>query len=449
MQGTKQHLTLLAGAAVVTAALALPTDASAFATNCNKPLAGPQGAGPWQVDFDGGMDGSLLWQGGTVWSEGHGELTVGGQKYPDIPQADADCDLDGTTMTYPYRMLDGFAVRRIVTSVDGQIRNLDVIHNPTGATKLLDADFALHVNGGQLLIDSESGNATATDDDHWSVHETSGGAFQFLQWGEAANTSYEPDVVSEGPDPDVWAQNAGSMPDGTLRYTDVPVPQNASVMLLHVSGATDTQAEAEAAAGNGAAAFAGLVKNTARYVVNWGDDPDKDGVGKSSDDCPSVKGDLANGCKKLVIDLPDGNGNGGGGGTPQPPAPPVPPAPVPTPQAGPATIVPSTDRSAPRITLSGLPRSVTRSRLTGKGLSAKLRCDEACTLSAKVTVKRRGAKRATTVLTARPSRTGAVKLRLGRKALRRLARQRITVAVTATDAAGNRGTLSRTVRIAG
>ena len=255
--------------------------------------------------------------------------------------------------------------------------------------------------------------------------------------------------MSLGADTDDWKWE-NPMPDADLQYQSIPVEPGATVRLVHLNGTGPTPAHSKARAQDVAAALEGLSFETAREVINYGLDPDKDGVSKGFDKCPGVKGNGANGCQTFVY-VPPGDGNGGGGGGEQPPSgggqAPAPTPPQGTPTPTPAPPVPAADLIAPKITLTGLGSTVRRSKLTGKGITAKLRCDERCRFSVKVQVRRRGAKKAATILRPKPASSGALRLKVGRKALRRLGRQRVTVLVVATDAAGNRRTLTRSVKL--
>jgi hypothetical protein len=445
MQGTKK-LTLLAGAAVLSAALALPADSHATSTSCQKTMAGPQGATGWSLALDGRIESPSFFKGGQIYDNDHGQLAVNGQGYPEQTPNSDECDLsDAGALTYPIEILDGLAVRRYVQSVDGgKLRHIEEIHNPGANQKDVTVDYGLRVDNTDRVLMTESGNASANDNDHWSVNDSAGTAFGFLQWGQGGAPA-EANVMSYGADPDNWQADGPTMPDGNLKYT-IKLPAQATIRFLHITGGAATQAAAESEAQDTAGPFENLSKSVASQIVNWGNDPDGDGVGKTKDDCPSVKGNSSNGCQLFVFNP------GNGGDQPAPPAGDPAPAPVPAPAPAPVPRstppVPSaSDRTAPKITLSGLGSTVKRSKLTGKGVNAKLKCNESCRFSVKVQVKRRGAKKAATVLSTKPSTSGALKLKVGKKALRRLGRQRITVLVTATDAAGNKQTLTKTVKL--
>ena len=83
--------------------------------------------------------------------------------------------------------------------------------------------------------------------------------------------------------------------------------------------------------------------------------------------------------------------------------------------------------------------------------AAKIACSEACRISVKVQVTRKGHKKATTVLSTKPtalsSSARTVKLKVTAKKLKKLRRQRLVVRITAQDAAGNTSTVTRNVTL--
>lgn len=134
-------------------------------------------------------------------------------------------------------------------------------------------------------------------------------------------------------------------------------------------------------------------------------------------------------------------------------APPPTPTPTPTPApAGPAapTVATSTqapDATAPSIILAGVPRSVRASALR-RGISVRVTTSEPARLGATLTTRRaklRGKKKTVQLASATlPQGTGTriLKLRASTRG-----GTRVTLTVTATDAAGNAAALTRTVRI--
>jgi len=114
-----------------------------------------------------------------------------------------------------------------------------------------------------------------------------------------------------------------------------------------------------------------------------------------------------------------------------------------SPSPSPTSLSPSPPPSAPADTIApGLavtvPKTVKRAALHRRGLTLPIRCSEACTVTAELRLKQR--KLATATATA-PGR-------LRFKRLRVKAGQRLTIKLTAVDAAGNRSAaLTRTLRV--
>ena len=438
----RRHLPLFAAAAATSCVLAAPSAADAAV--CFKSLSA--GGTSFAMKKDGSQNGAAYLAGGSNFDANHGRLTVYGNPYPAVE--DDTCTTTATSITYPARTVaPGVVVSRHVSTVSGRIRWIDTIYNSSNAYKLVEIDFALRVLGSQRSIASEVGDSDVTTHDRWSVHENDGDSFPFLAWSKAGDGAFTPEVVSLGNDPTTWKHQAGVMPDADLHYMDVPIPAGKSIQLLHTGGTTTSQAASTAAAGDGAAPFADLTREDALRMINWGNDPDGDGVSKATDECPGVKGNNPKGCFTLeaepvnpAADQPPGGGQDAG----TPPGT-TPPAQTP---GGPGA---ARDTRAPRITITKLRRSVKRGLLTGRGLKPGIACDEACSLRVQVKVRKRGSRRATTLLTARTTRSTTaartVRLKLKAARLRRLARPRVTVIVTATDAAGNRSSVTRVVRL--
>jgi hypothetical protein len=108
------------------------------------------------------------------------------------------------------------------------------------------------------------------------------------------------------------------------------------------------------------------------------------------------------------------------------------------------------DLTAPIVSAFKLPKTARLATLV-RGIQTQFRCDEACSITVRMSVRKRGAKLPTTVLqTAASTRTSGLqtlRMRLKRSRMRRLASRDVRVAVTAIDASGNRSTLVRTLRL--
>jgi hypothetical protein len=443
--------TILGATAAVIAAAALPAGAHA-AQPCAANLPGPSNQA-WVVKQDGTLRQSIHIGGGSVFDAGHGRLAVNGAVYPEIPNEAKACTATATQLNFPTKSLGGVNVSRSISASNGLLRYLDSITNPTAQQKVLTVDWGIRVLASQNSVASETGNGPeVTSNDHWAVLKSSN-AFPFLRWGE--DSGLEPEVQSDDPDsPAVWKQKTGLMPDADLHYTQVVVGAGQTVRLLHTSGATGAQADSVAAANATASPFAGYSKTVAGQIVNWGPDPDKDGVSKASDACPSVKGDLANGCQQLIVDPPADPSDPNPVPDPGNPAPaPDPgtsdPAPVPGDPGNPAQ--PGKDTKAPKVAISKLGKSAKLKLVTGKGLKPRISCDETCKLTVRVMVRRKGSKKDVAILTvksaklSKATRTIAVKVKA--KALKKLAKQRVTLVVVAVDAAGNKRTVSKQVSL--
>jgi hypothetical protein len=115
---------------------------------------------------------------------------------------------------------------------------------------------------------------------------------------------------------------------------------------------------------------------------------------------------------------------------------------------------PSPDGTAPRITLGGVPKSLAYAKLLARGIAVRTTPDEAVALEATLlgTARKARLSRFNLALATRrlPLAAGArtVTLEPSRRALRRPRRTvKLRVRVIATDAAGNRTTARRTVRL--
>lgn len=447
------HRRRLLAAAAAAAVPALLAPAAADAAICTQALPGPAG---WQIASDGSLAASSLVDGGSNFDTGHGTLKVNGAAYPAIPADESACTKTATSVKFPARAVGGFLVTREVTSIGGRLRWLDRVKRQAADSFKADIHFEIRVKDSQRSIESSSGDAVVTSKDDWSVHENDGGSHPFMRWG-TSDSALRASVVSYGEDPNAWKPKVTSMPDARLDYPAFEIVGGQTSSVVHMSGTTSTPAESQAAAEDRTTPFTGLTKAQMAEVVNWGADADGDGVVNEDDECPAVDGNGDNGClqfqAKPVDKTPDPQAGGGGsGGAPpalpadgpvEPAAEPL-PAPVPLPRA-------ALDTTAPRITLAKLPRRVRRALLTGRGLAPSVACDEACSVRVQVSARSRGSRRATTLLTRSTRVSGSartIRLKLGARRISRLVRQRITVVVTATDAAGNRRSVTRTVALA-
>lgn len=427
-----RHIT---ATATLASALALGASTSAeAAVPCFKTFNGP-GMG-WQVKSNGSMTGAVH-DGGSALDAGYGRLVVGGVAYPEV--AGNQCTQSTVAMTMPARNIGGYFVSRTIIATGGTIRWLDTITN-AGPAKQVSVDFGLEVLGSQVLEASESGNSSANEDDHWTIHK-SGGLYSTHRWGQD-DAPAQPEVDPEDGSA-AWQADFGSMnDDATLRYSFY-MGAGQTVRLLHGAGTAESMPAAQASVANRGQLFEALSRTTADDVINFGNDPDGDGASKFVDDCPSLSAPTANGCPGEIA--------------PPPPAEPVDPDAAPGSEPGSPGTQPgagggsaATDTVAPGVTIRQAGSTLRRSQLTGRsGAKATVSCTEACRFTLKVAVKRRGSKHEKVVRTLTRSEYAmqgrALQLKVKKPELRRLAKQRVTLIVTATDQAGNSRTVRRTI----
>lgn len=436
--------TIALAAAAVAAAVPALAPAGAQAASCVKDLPAP-GGDTWDVKRDGSLGSSTSVNNGMNFAGDHGRLRVTKVPYPEIGDAEDACTTTATSIRYPERLVDNLHVTREVTAVGDRLRWIDTFVNKGQDAQSGVLHFELHVTGSQHLIDREMIDDDATERDTWTVHKNEGGSFPFTQRG--VHEQYHPAngaLVSRGSDPHNWIPENGVQPNALYGYGGIQFQPGQIIRVLHMTGTTTSAADSRAAATDRLTPFRGLSKDVASTIVNWGDDPDGDGVGKADDACPAFKGQASNGC--FAVDKVDA----GGGATPAP-------EPQPAPQPGPPVVAPPVtppavrDTKAPRIRVAQLPRSAKRSLLTGRGVAARIGCDEACTIRVQIKGRARGKRKASTILTTKATRsttaTRTVRLKLAGRRLKRLAAPRLTVVITATDAAGNRRSVTRVVRL--
>lgn len=436
---TKLRQIAAAAALTTTAALAASAPSAHAAVPCFKTFSAP-GSG-WKVQNDGSLMQSLQ-SNGSAMDEDHGHLTVAGAAYPKL--AGDQCGQSATTMTFPTRNLGGFSVSRAISETGGKLRWLDTIKN-NGAAQVVQVQFGLEVLPSQRIQTTESGNNTADEHDHWSVHKSQS-LFSLHQWGQDGAIA-QPTVISEDGG-DHWEEDFGQMDDDATLHYAFFIGAQQTVRLLHGGGTAPSLESAVSSAQSAGGLFTGYSRAVADDVVNFSDDPDGDGVSKFLDDCPAVPAEGANGCPKLIIPVPPADPvdpqdpNAQPGEQPQP----APEAPA---QGGTTPGATTADTTPPAVAITGVGGKLRRSTLTGRrGAKAAVSCTEACSVRVKVVVKPRG-KRERTVQTI--TRTGfseqsrTIRLKVKRTALQRLAKQRVTLVVEATDRAGNRTSQRRTI----
>lgn len=143
------------------------------------------------------------------------------------------------------------------------------------------------------------------------------------------------------------------------------------------------------------------------------------------------------------------------------PAPPGPvvvtvPGPVVTVPGPPTYVVEAVDRRAPTVSLRGLPSTIRRAALLRSGLTVRVAVDERAALTGELLAAARTARLAaaapnlalaTKALPAAAAGTRTLTLKPSKKLVGTARRFALTVRVTATDAAGNRRTATKTVKV--
>lgn len=457
MNSSRRPLPVLAAAGAL---FALPAAASAAPAICSGTLAGPQGSS-WSLAADGSLANRLAVGPDRAFNGGHAKLKVEGLAYPSIPNNPLACDRTSDVLTYPTRTLGVFEVSRSVSVVGGRLRHLDTIRNPTAQVQFPNVAQAIETTEAQTGYESENGDAIASHHDAWFVLRDNA-AFPVLQWGPDAESGGQPaeaPFVRTPDDTPFWSPtNVNGNESARLDYEQLALSPGKTLRLLQVSDVAASGPAAISAGKDQLSSFKGYSKAVASTVVNFGNDPDLDGVSKFDDDCPGVKGDLANGCSKLILAPPAPADPVSAPGDPAPqPQPGVPAPGVPAPggpaPGGPAPGAPGApgavkDTTAPKVTFKRLSVRMRKGTFTKRGIAAKLSCNETCTVRVRLGLVLRGSRKTRTVSSKNvgPSkRTMSVGLKAKKRDVARLKRQRVVVRVVATDAAGNRSTLSRTV----
>ena len=301
----------------------LPANAQATPSPCFAELPGPAGEA-WKIGSTGSLETRLAVGDDRAFAAGHGALKIGGVPYPSI--GNAGCDRNGNTLSFPKRSFGNFEVSRSVsTTSDGRLRFLDTVRNKSAQLQLVDLDFGIEITETQIGFESEDGDDNASSHDDWFVLKEDS-LYPFLQWGLDGNTNAEqsreaPDVMTPA-DVDLWSPSFTDGDESARFDYHADLIPGETVRFLHVTGAVGGNVPGAAVdqAKDGATPFRGYSQAIAKTVINWGPDPDKDGVGAANDACPGITGNQGNGCPQFIAE----------------PVPPADPAPAPTdPQPGP------------------------------------------------------------------------------------------------------------------
>lgn len=471
----------LAVAAALAALLAMPV--AAAAEPCRPALFDAE---PTLWDFDTSLDGAIFdgahgasgaWRDDAF--DGYGQLVVdvaggGGPISYGSTGADACArEEGGREVVFPAVSIDGLRVSRKVYSPAagaGFIRWLDVIHNP-GSTPLtttvrftgnLGTDAAPNPPTTAVFATS-SGDTVSSPADTWAATDDGGaGDPQIVHvWDDAG-----PGAV-DGAD-GVTLANANETVD--IRYGGVTVAAGATAVFMHLAALRSTRADATAVArdlavGSGAVFF-GLTPAEGAALRNWaGLDFDRDRVASEADNCPysanpgqedanadgigdacagDVDGDGLSNEREAVLgtnpaladtdadSVPDGSD-------------------VCAVRAG-LGVDGCADTTRPVGTVARYARRPRRARLFSRGLTARVGCDEPCSVrvqlirsSQGVRLSRGGDLIVGERLMGQPTfgrRSVRVKpLRRFRRVVRR--GTRLTLRVIVSDVSGNRRTINR------
>ncbi len=421
---------------------------AATPTFCTTSLPGPGGTS-WQLAKDGSLADAVKLGAGRAFETGTGALKVNGGSY--VGSDGLACSREGNAISYPTKLVNNLLVtRQVSVTAGGRLRMLDLITNTTPDFVFTTGSVDVTVDEDQRSVDSNAaGTGELTHKDRWGVLDDDfGKAFGFLQWGDAPGVSEAaPWVYVDGVDG--WKPVDNKMPEkATLAYDNLQIPKGKTIRLLHVLGVAATKAEASGQAADFKGSWAGFGFADAQNVANWTPDVDGDGVMRSADQCPATPGPgTADGCPALPQPPQPADGDGGTDPAPAPNPGDPQPAPQPEPQPAPQPQPPARDLTAPTVKLTGLPTKQVK-RATLKALRFRVSCSETCTVRAQLKLRKKGVKHDVAVHTV-TSATGKVTLRASSKLLKRLARQRATVVIVATDAAGNRTTVQRQLKIKG
>ena len=429
--------------------------------------------------FDGAHGASGVWRDDAF--DGYGRLLVdvpGGAAaaFYSSPGSDA-CgrEEDGREVTFPAVPIEGLQVSRklyVPASGPGFARWLDVLSNPGSSTLAATVRFIGNLGTDAdppppttAIFGTSSGDTTVNTSDTWATTDDNGagGDPQIVHvWDEATR----PDSP-EG----ITLANGNEIFD--VQYSNVQIRPGETAVFMHVAALRSTRAAATEAAqllqrGSGMV-FHGMSAAEGDALRNWvGADFDRDQVSNTADNCPwAANGDgqadldgdgqgdacdadidndgLANAEEARVGSDPraaDSDGDGKGDRDDFCPT-----------RAG-LGVDGCPDTTRPTATVSRFARRPRRSQLLDRGLTARVGCDEPCSVRVQLLRSARGL---------RLSRSGdivlgerlfpdavagrrVVRVRVNRR-LRRAVRRgtRLTFRVIASDPSGNRRTLNRRI----
>lgn len=408
---------------------------------------------------------------------------------------------DGREIAYPADTgsIPGLSIRRkiyVPSAGTGFARTLDVFENTSGSAISVTMRFSSNMgsDGFTGVDETSSGDAVIGSADRWAT--TSHTDPNELDppvahvWDQARGAPVDTsDLAGQfaGEDP----TNAVSVENVTAEYQGVVIPAGATFAYMHLLAARLDRPGTRAAAaqlGTGPGeVFTGLSDPEIRALRNWTPDGDGDGRIDGNDNCAAVaNGDQADLDGDGAGDACDGDDDGDGlsdaveatiGTNPRAgdsdldgradgadacptrasaSADGCPPAPDPGPnEPPPADPGPAPDRLPPRFAISGTPATTTRAALLRRGVSGTLTPNEPVRFDVQLLASLRRIRAATagdlvlaqtSITLAGGARTFAVRVpkrlrgAVGRRATLRLR-------VTAIDAAGNRTTRTRRIKV--
>lgn len=479
------HRLPAAAFAAVVALASLLAAAPASAEPCRPALFDAE---PTLWDFDTSLDGAIFdgahgasgaWRDDAF--DGYGQLVVdvaGGRGPTSYGSTGADActrEEGGREVVFPAASIDGLSVSRKVYSPaagPGFLRWLDVLHNPGAApitatvrlTGNLGTDAAPDPPATDVFATS-SGDAVANTADTWAVSDDGGvGDPQIVHvWDDAGPGA------ADGADAVTLADANENV---SVAYTGVTISPGATAVFMHLAALRSTRQDgidaARAIAVGGGMVFFGLSAGEGAALRNWaGLDFDRDSVPTASDNCPysgnpgqddangdgigdvcaaDVDGDGLSNEREAVLGtnpaLADTDGDSVPDGSD-----------VCAVRAG-LGVDGCADTTRPVGTVSRYARRPRRGRLFSRGLSARVGCDEPCSVRVQLIRSSRGVRFSRSGdlivgerLLGQPTfgrRSVRVKpLRRFRGAVRR--GTRLTFRVIVSDVAGNRRTLNRRI----
>lgn len=432
--------------------------------------------------FDGAHGGLGTWRDDAF--DGYGRLLVdvtGGPAgaFYSSPGNDA-CGREegGREVTFPAVTIEGLEVSRklyVPATGPGFARWLDILTNPGAATATVTVRFLGNLGTDAdppppttVVFGTSDGDNTVTIADTWATTDDNG-------------AGGDPQIVH------VWDEASAGRPDGPegitlangnenfdVQYSNVPIAPGQTAVFMHLAALRSTRGTAVEAAqllqsGSGMV-FNGMSAAEGDALRNWvGADFDRDGLANTGDNCPhtanadqvdldgdgqgdacddDIDGDGVSNAEEARIGSnpraadTDGDGKGDRDDL------------CPTRAALGVDGCPDTTR--PTATVSRYARRPRRSRLLRLGLSARVGCDEPCSVRVQLLRSARGlglARSGDLVVGERLFRDAvagrrAVRVRINRR-LRRAVRRgtRLTFRVIVSDPSGNRRTLNRRILV--